>query len=267
MRTIYTCFPEGRHKALSVSYDDGKIADRRFVSILNAFGIKGTFHLNGGFLGRPGIVTEQEAASLYAGHEVSAHTFTHPTIQRCPREQVALQILEDRQRLEEIVGYTVRGLSFPNGSYDREIVSMLPSLGIEYARTVETTGAFHMPDLDGVLTLKTTCHHNRNLLENARTFLELTKRQYLYWFSVWGHSYEFDNDRNWDLVESFCRMTGGRDEIWYTTVIGMIDYLKAARAVRVAVSGAFAENPSARPVWLSVDDRIVELPPGGKVVL
>lgn len=265
MKTIYTCFPEGRHKALSLSYDDGKTADRRLVEILNTSGIKGTFHLNGGFLGRPGIVSEQEVSVLYAGHEVSAHTFTHPTIQRCPREQVALQILEDRKRLEEIVGYTVRGLSYPNGSYDREIVSMLPSLGVEYARLVETTGAFHLRD--DFLAWKTTCHHNQNLLENARKFLELTKRQHLYWFTVWGHSYEFDNDRNWDLIESFCRLTGGRDEIWYTTVIGMVDYLKAARGVRVAVSGAFAENPSARPVWLSIDDRIVEIPGGGSVTL
>ena len=44
MKVIYICFPEGKHKVLTMSYDDGKLADRRLVSIFNHYGIKGTFH-------------------------------------------------------------------------------------------------------------------------------------------------------------------------------------------------------------------------------
>ena len=51
MRRIYICFPEGNYKVLTLSYDDGKITDRRLVDILNQNGIKGTFHLNSGYLG------------------------------------------------------------------------------------------------------------------------------------------------------------------------------------------------------------------------
>ena len=40
--TIYTCFPGGKHKVLTMSYDDGKLEDRRLVSIFNKYGIKGT---------------------------------------------------------------------------------------------------------------------------------------------------------------------------------------------------------------------------------
>ena len=42
--TIYTCFPGGKHKVLTMSYDDGKLEDRRLISIFNKYGIKGTFH-------------------------------------------------------------------------------------------------------------------------------------------------------------------------------------------------------------------------------
>lgn len=45
----------------------------------------------------------------------------------------------------------------------------------------------------------------------------LHKRQYLYLMYVWGHSYEFDNDNNWELMERFCAMAGGRGDIWYAT--------------------------------------------------
>ena len=48
MNTIYKCFPLGKHKVLTMSYDDGKAADIRLTEIFRRYGIKGTFHLNAG---------------------------------------------------------------------------------------------------------------------------------------------------------------------------------------------------------------------------
>ena len=87
--TIYTCFPGGKHKVLTMSYDDGKLEDRRLISIFNKYGIKGTFHLNSGLEMDTRIPTS-EYQELYKGHEVSCHTLTHPTIARCPMEQVKI---------------------------------------------------------------------------------------------------------------------------------------------------------------------------------
>ena len=81
VKTIYTCFPEGKHKVLTMSYDDGKAADRRLVEIFNKNGIKGTFHLNSGIMEEdPERIPLNEVKELYKGHEVSCHTYTHPTI-------------------------------------------------------------------------------------------------------------------------------------------------------------------------------------------
>ena len=63
-----------------------------------------------------------EVKELYKGHEVSCHTSTHPTIERCPLDQVVQQVIEDRKALEDAVGYPVRGLSYPNGSYSKDII-------------------------------------------------------------------------------------------------------------------------------------------------
>ena len=107
MKVIYICFPEGKHKVLTMSYDDGKLADRRLVSIFNHYGIKGTFHLNSGMHG-PERIPSEEGKALYEGHEMSCHTVTHPTIARSPVEQVAVQELEARRYIERIAGYPVR---------------------------------------------------------------------------------------------------------------------------------------------------------------
>lgn len=59
LRVIYTCFPEGKHKVLTMSYDDGRLEDRRLLEIMNAYGIRGTFNLNGGLRGEDRIPVEE----------------------------------------------------------------------------------------------------------------------------------------------------------------------------------------------------------------
>lgn len=257
MKTIYTCFPFGKHKVLTMSYDDGKTEDRRLVSIFNQHGIKGTFHLNSGLTNDPRRIPSSEWKKLYEGHEVSCHTVTHPTIARCPMEQVIRQILDDRAALEQIMGIPIRGLSYPNGSYNEVIKSVLPGLGIRYSRIVGNTDSFDFP-LD-YLEWKATCHHNHKLLELGTEFINLHKTQYLYMMYVWGHSYEFTNHNNWDLIESFCKLIGGKEDIWYATNIQIVDYMDAVSRLQFSADSSFVYNPSVQSVWLSVDGQIIEI--------
>ncbi|MCD8391162.1 MAG: polysaccharide deacetylase family protein [Firmicutes bacterium] len=266
LKQFYICFPEGKHKVLTMSYDDGKIQDRRLVEIFNKNGIKGTFHLNSGLFDDPERVQPDEIAELYKGHEVSCHTYTHPTIERCPITQVVEQIIEDRKILEAACGYPVRGLSYPNGSYTDEIKAALPACGIEYSRVVGSTDDFAMPR--DLYEWTATCHHSHNLMQNAERFAALQKRQYLYMMYVWGHSYEFDRDNIWDLIESFCEYIGGRDDIWYATNIEIVDYMNAARNLKYSASGDMVYNPSALSVWITVDSaNAYEIKPGETKVL
>ena len=136
MNKVYCCYPGGKHKALTMSYDDGKVQDRRLIEIFNRYGIRGTFHLNSGLFDRDERIDPAEIPTLYAGHEVACHTVTHPTIARCPLPEVAREVLDDRAALEKYTGYPVRGLSYPNGSLSREIEELLPACGIRYSRVV-----------------------------------------------------------------------------------------------------------------------------------
>lgn len=259
--TIYTCFPQGKHKVLTMSYDDGKIFDRKLIEIFNKYGIKGTFHLNTGIMPvDEDRIQLSEVKELYKGHEVSCHTSTHPTIERCPLDQVVQQVIEDRKALEDAVGYPVRGLSYPNGSYSKDIINLLPACGIEYSRVVGSTDDFAFPD--NFLEWKSTCHHGHNLMQNAERFADLHKTQYLYMMYVWGHSYEFDRDNSWDLIEGFCKFIGGRDDIWYATNIEIVDYMNAAKNLKYTAKGDRVYNPNAISVWIEVDGQHYEIKPG-----
>ena len=89
---IRRLYPGGRRKAFSVTYDDGVEQDVRFVALLNRYGLKGTFNLNSGLMETAFAWTHESgrvirrlraenAAALYAGHEVASHTLTHPYMQ------------------------------------------------------------------------------------------------------------------------------------------------------------------------------------------
>ena len=214
LKNIYTCFPGGKHKALTFSFDDGRKEDRRLVELFNQYGIKGTFNLNSGLQDAERIPAS-EYKELYRGHEVACHTVLHPTIARSPLDQVARQILEDRRALEEQVQTPVRGLAYPNGSYTHKIQELLPALGIRYARTVRSTQGFAIPE--DFTEWDPTCHFRRGMLELGQQFLTMHKTQYLYLMYVWGHSYELPEQDGWAQMEQFCKMMSGREDICYVT--------------------------------------------------
>ncbi len=266
--TIYTCFPHGKNKVLTLSYDDGSKDDYRLIEIMNKHGIKGTFNINAGIAGTGYTIPMHELKSVYEGHEVACHTYSHPTIARCPIEHVTQQILADRHRLEDAIGKPVRGIAYPNGSYSKEIVQLLPALGIKYARIVPTSGLFSIPQ--NFLEWSATCRHYDHLLEKAQAFDELYKTQYLYMMSIWGHSIEFTRDQNWHMMEEFCAFIGEKEDIWYATNIEIVDYLDAANRLQFTAAGNKAYNPSVQDIWLRVETPKAESKicciPGGQMV-
>ena len=62
MNKVYQCFPGGKHKALTMSYDDGRTQDRRLIEIFNKYGIRGTFHLNSGLMDENHVQPEEVPA-------------------------------------------------------------------------------------------------------------------------------------------------------------------------------------------------------------
>ncbi|MCR5107121.1 MAG: polysaccharide deacetylase family protein [Lachnospiraceae bacterium] len=272
MNKVYITFPEGKAKCLTMSYDDGKIQDKRLIEIFDSNGIKGTFNLNSGLFDSkvynndyPRIQAD-EVKEVYKDHEVATHTCTHPTIERCPLTEVAWEILEDRRRLEAITGKPVRGNAYPNGSYNKEIKSLFKQLGIEYARVVETRPDYKLPE--DPLEWHPTAHHNdQELMKKAEFFAEFKKSQYLKLMYVWGHSYEFDNAGNWEVIEKFCEYMGKREDIWYATNIEITDYIDASKRLKFGVDNQFVYNPSATLICLSVNGKYVEAGAGETVSL
>lgn len=237
------CFPGGKTKALTFSYDDGFAPDERLVGIFNRHAMKGTFNLNACRCGTP-----EEAEVLrkrYAGHEIACHGKTHPFFERMPQMSFVEDVLEDRRTLEKLTGGIIRGMAYPFGTYDANVIRTLRALGIVYARTVKSTGKFNLPD--DFLEWNPTCHHRENVMELADAFLA---SPYAALFYVWGHSFEFERNGNWHLMEELCAKLEGKPSVWYATNMEICDYVTAFRRIVTSADSRIVRNPSAQSVWL-----------------
>ena len=104
MRYRFVRFPGGKCKAVTFSYDDVSVHDRKLLEIINKYGIKCTFNVNSKFISDDGTkrLTRQEVRELQYkyGHEVAVHGAEHIAPGRTTAVNGIRDILECRLELE-----------------------------------------------------------------------------------------------------------------------------------------------------------------------
>lgn len=211
-----------KKKAITFSFDDGVKQDIRLIEILNKYNLKGTFNLNSERLGTNNKNKPEDVKDIYAGHEVAAHTLTHPWLPDILDDQeVIRQVEEDRLNLSELVGYEVCGMAYPGGGENNnERVAKLirEHTGIRYARVWATNNEFGLQE--NLYRFKGTVdvyNEEKKLFELAEKFLNLQTNEPSI-FYLWGHAFEFDYDpASWDRFDELCAFISGRSDIFYGT--------------------------------------------------
>lgn len=260
-------FPQGKRKALTLSYDDGTRQDRRLVEILNRYSIKATFNVNCGLLdetvdfeAKKGKMSEAELKALFENspHELAIHGYTHEFDNLLPNNIMVNEIIEDRKALEKLTGKIIRGMAYPFGTFNDTLVDCLKACGIVYSRTIISNHAFKIPT--DWLRLEPTCHHSdKDLMKLCDDFLNINS-SLPQLFYLWGHSFEFDRDveyNNWGTIEKFAEKMGNRDDIWYATNIEIYDYVKAYEALNFSTDESLVHNPTATDVYI-INSRALE---------
>jgi peptidoglycan/xylan/chitin deacetylase (PgdA/CDA1 family) len=216
-------YPKGKMKALTLSYDDGVGQDERLVEILNRYHIKATFNLNSGIQSgansweRQGVSIKRMNMAglpkLYEGHEIAVHSLTHPHLEQLDEDTILNELGQDKLNLERLFNTTLTGMAYPFGTYNDLVVQSARRCNLRYARGVKSTYSFDIPP--DLMVYQPTCHHtDPRLMELAEQFVKM-KAETPQVFYLWGHSYEFDLDNNWQIIEDFCRFIAGREDIFY----------------------------------------------------
>ena len=277
---IEMLFPEGKAKALILSFDDGMVADRRLVKLMNNYGLKGTFHLNSNRLDTKGYLTKGEIKNLFKGHEVSVHSANHPGLSDLSKNDIIYEVVEDRKELEKLSGQTVRGMAYPFGNYNDFVVDAVSGIGIEYARTVADSYNFSIPK--DFLRWEPSIHQfgkayfipndSANDKKELTTFYSLVsdfiKSDTLALLDVWGHSWENNGEGNrWVEMENFFKQVSKRNDIHYTTQIDLVDYINAYKNLKFSVDKKIVKNLSSVDIYVKIDGKTYKIPAAGEITI
>ena len=267
-------FPNGKSKALTFSYDDGGRADKRLLKVFAKYNLKGTFNLNSELFDAScwhDRMDENETYEAFAnsGQEIANHGARHTFLDKIPLAEAVKEIVDCRAYLESKYSRIVRGLAYAYNGYNDKVLAVLPALGIDYARTTNSIRSFDMPE--NWLIWNPTCKHtDEQLFELAQKFVDerpeqSPKHREPWLFYIWGHSFEFDDDNNWEVIENLAKKISGKDDVWYATNGEIFAYAKAYSSLQYSLDGERVFNPSALDVWVELRGKVYKIGAGQTV--
>lgn len=270
MQYRFLRFPDGKAKAVTLSYDDGCPEDIRFSNIITKFGLKCTFNHISDEAKKGTAFTNDEVVEhfLSKGHEIAIHGYFHKAVGLIRPVEVIRDILDCRLELEKKYNRIIKGLAYANtgikilnydNSYEK-IREMLINLDIAYARNaISGEGNIELPD-DFYNWLPTAHHDNPKLFDYIEKFLSLDTGNNVYYMSrrpriffMWGHTYEFERNNNWELLDKICEKLSFNKDIWYATNIEICNYIKSYNSLEFSADETIVYNPTVHKIWFNMD--------------
>lgn len=270
MRYTFMRFPEGKTKAVTLSYDDNAVENKKFSDIITGYGLKCTFNLNScksnELFGNLFTVEDAKKYILERGHEIAVHGAFHKANGIVRTVEGIRDVLDCRLEFEESYGRIIRGMAYPdtgirkflNTDYET-IKAYLKSLDIVYSRTLgEDNRKFNMPQ-DWYAWMPTVKHNNPESREIAQEFVNLDiSSNYLAGqesrlFYMWGHTYEFERADGWKLLYDLCDILANHNDIWYATNMEIYEYTKAYETLVWSADSKMVYNPTVFTIWFEVD--------------
>ena len=235
-------YPDGKYKALIMSYDDGLDDDIALAQLFDRYGIIGTFHLNSGLLdtraiwneGKPNEIlqtylSKDTLVHVFKNHEIAVHGTYHKALVGLSDKEILEEINVDIENLIILSDRKISSMAYAFGSTNDHVAEVIGTTPLTNARTVKSSYNFDLPK--DYYLWNPTCHDSE-ALEYLEAYISLDSPS-LSLFYVWGHSWELrDTLRNQNILK-FCNKIGDRDDIWYTGAGNFADYHASLKALEI----------------------------------
>jgi len=277
MKYKFMRFPEGKTKAVTFSYDDNGRSDLRMRDVFDKYGMKCTFNVTSySATNGNGVSIAELKESIAKGHEIAIHGATHAALGNLRPIDGIKEVLECRRILEQELSMIIRGYAYAdsgigkmvNGASYEDIRHYLSDLDIAYARAISgDNDRFHMPT-DWYAWMPTAHHTNPSIMKYIEKFLSIDVdkcycgERHPRLFYIWGHSFEFNNNDNWELLDEICAALAGKEDTWYATNMEIYNYSKAYESLSWSVDNKRVYNPSLITVWFDIDGKLYSIKSG-----
>ena len=210
-------------KIFLLSFDDGTVYDKRFVQLLNKYGVKATFNLNSGledfvwlYEDRHPIRRQrlEETVQLYRGHEVASHTLHHPWLNSLTPPQLAREAGEDCETLKQIFGLEEIGFGVPFTACSEREIRIIRKF-TRYIRLSEMSEDYALPRDPYHIPIH-GLYNDPDIREKIARFAQSELPVSL--FVMAGHSYELEVLEHWEYMEELLQYICGFDFEILTTM-------------------------------------------------
>ena len=192
-------------KYFVLSFDDGTIYDKRFVELLNEYGIPCTFNLNSGledfvwqyedtFPIRRQILSD--TVEQYQGHEIASHSAHHHWLNTLTPPQLSREIEEDCKALKSIFGVEEIGFAVPFTACGEREIPIIRKF-VRYIRLSQTSDSFALPEDPYHIPIH-GLYNQPDIRRRIAAFAENTLPRSV--FVLAGHSYEFEVLDHWAYI-------------------------------------------------------------------
>ena len=152
-------YPDGNHKALIMSYDDGLDDDIALAQLFDRYGIIGTFHLNSGLLdtraiwyqGKPNefvgtYLSKDTLVHVFKNHEIAVHGTYHKALVGLSDEEILEEINVDIENLTILSDRKISSMAYAFGSTNDHVAEVIGTTPLTNARTVKPSYNFDLPE-------------------------------------------------------------------------------------------------------------------------
>lgn len=219
---------------ITTSWDDGHPLDLRVAELLAKFEVSGTFYIPRA--NEKPTLTECEIRALSAAFEIGAHTLGHQVLTDVSLPRAQAEISGSKSWVENITGVPCRMFCPPQGKYSRQHVLMAEKAGYVGFRSVALLSLDLPQRVGGIVLMPTTIQaHPHDTMVYARNTLKRAALRSIWrfvthgrscdWpvlarslareattrggvFHLWGHSWELQDNNQWERLECILAYLG-----------------------------------------------------------
>ena len=135
--------------AAILSFDDGYSDNYDLASpILDRYAVTATFFVVASMVDADGGMSSSQLRKLHAlGHTIGAHTDTHKQLTDLPAKVALQELVQAKEKLEDIVGAECVHMSYPYGSFNNSVKDLVAHAGYQTAFTTCEIGNQQTTDL------------------------------------------------------------------------------------------------------------------------
>lgn len=146
VKTIYKYCKENDVDTSSIvfTFDDGGVSFATIIpKVLEMYGFKGIFFVSTHYIGKERFLTENQIRDLVSrGHEIGAHSHTHPGYNEAAKmnsAQLRYEWQTSINLLSTIIDNKIESVSLPNGYNSDHLLEILEDMGINRIYTSTPT--------------------------------------------------------------------------------------------------------------------------------